>query len=182
MRSSQMPTAENGWVNTIKATDPEAIALVQDLLESQIYCHLSTCSPDGFPWSSPLLFVWDQDLNLYWSSAIAAHHSQNLSQNQGRAMVTVYDAARIKATFFAGNATELTELEPLRQVLRQFDERAQRPTPRQAEDYLGISPRRMYQFTVQQAWVSGDRLLSGGQLIDTKIHLDLATLKAYFSP
>ncbi|MEB3224569.1 MAG: pyridoxamine 5'-phosphate oxidase family protein, partial [Synechococcus sp.] len=161
---------------------PEAIALVKDLLETQIYCTLSTCSSAGFPWGSPLLFVWDQDLNLYWSSAIAAQHSQNLVHNHGRAMVTVYDAARIKAAFFAGNATELSELELLKQVLRLFDQRAKRPTPRQAEDYLGPSPRRMYKFTVQQAWVSGDRLFTEGQLIDTKIQLDLTMLRAYFSP
>ena len=179
---AQLATAANGWVDTTKATDPEAIALVKELLETQIYCSLSTCSPAGLPWSSPLLFVWDQGLNLYWSSAIAAQHSQNLSQNQGRAMVTVYDASRIKAAFFAGKAAELTALEPLRQVLSRFDQRAQRPTPRQAADYLGDSPRRMYQFTVEQAWVSGDRLLSQGQLIDTRIQLDLDGLKAYFSP
>ncbi|MBV5257880.1 pyridoxamine 5'-phosphate oxidase family protein [Synechococcus moorigangaii CMS01] len=182
MFSPQLPTAQNGWVDTTKATDPEAIALVQDLLDTQIYCHLSTCSPDGFPWSSPLLFVWDQGLNLYWSSAIAAQHSQNLLKNQGRAMVTVYDAPRIKAVFLAGTATELTALAPLKQVLTQFDQRAQRPTPRQTADYLGPSPRRMYQFSVQQAWVSGDRLLAEGQLIDTKIQLDLLTLQHYFSP
>ncbi|WP_030007628.1 pyridoxamine 5'-phosphate oxidase family protein [Picosynechococcus sp. NKBG042902] len=179
---AQFATAENSWIDTTKATDPEAIALVKDLLETQIYCNLSTCSPLGWPWSSPLLFVWDQGLNLYWSSAIAAQHSQNLYQNQGRAMVTVYDASRIKAAFFAGTATELTALEPLRQVLSQFDQRAKRPTPRQAADYLGASPRRMYQFTAQQVWVSGDRLLSQGQLIDTKVQLDLDGLKDYFSP
>jgi hypothetical protein len=45
-----------------------------------------------------------------------------------------------------------------------------------AEDYLDSSPRRIYQFEPQQAWVSGERLAVGNQLLDTKIQINLQNL------
>jgi nitroimidazol reductase NimA-like FMN-containing flavoprotein (pyridoxamine 5'-phosphate oxidase superfamily) len=176
MPTPQPATAENAWVNTIDGDRLDILALARQLISEQIYGTLSTCSPDGMPWGTPLFFVYDEVLNFYWSSAIAAQHSQNLYANQGRAMITIYDATKIKAVYFSGVATELTEPTKLAQILKLFDQRAKRPNPRLAADYLDQSPRRMYQFAINEAWVSGDRLQLGDQLIDTKIQLNLATL------
>ena len=41
--------------------------------------------------------------------------------------------------------------------------------PRRGEDYLGPSPRRFYRFVADRAWLQGERLPEGQQLIDTKI-------------
>ena len=93
---SQIATAANGWVNTAQSQDPEAIALAASLISEQIYCTLATASTDGIPWSTPLFYVFDQDLHLYWSSAITSQHSQNLTQNNGRSMITLFDAKKVK--------------------------------------------------------------------------------------
>lgn len=170
--TGQLPTAENGWINTIEQNNPAAIALAKHLITEQIYCTLSTCTADGMPWGSPLLFVYDQDFKLYWSSAIAAQHSQNLYHNHGRATITLYDASQIKAVYLRGLANELTDTQQLATILQLFDQRAQRPTARQCPDYLAPSPRRMYQFTPHDLWLTGDRLTVQDQLIDTKIHLN----------
>lgn len=176
MPTPQPATADNAWVNTIDGDRLEIIALARQILSEQIYGTLSTCSPDGMPWGTPLFFVYDEMLNFYWSSAIAAQHSQHLYTNQGRAMITIYDATKVKAIYFSGVATELTELEPLTAALARFDYRAKRPNPRLATDYLEPSPRRMYQFQPEKAWITGDRLQLADQLIDTKIQLNLSAL------
>ncbi|MEO1446802.1 MAG: hypothetical protein AAFV46_11340 [Cyanobacteria bacterium J06635_11] len=51
--------------------------------------------------------------------------------------------------------------------------------PRSRDDYLGESVRRMYQFVPTQVWSTGERFAQGKQLVDTKVLLDLETLKAY---
>ena len=56
IRSSSMmepATAENGWVSTIDSKNPEVIAKARHIIESNLYCVLSTCSPDGYPRVSP---------------------------------------------------------------------------------------------------------------------------------
>ncbi|OKH16024.1 pyridoxamine 5'-phosphate oxidase family protein [[Limnothrix rosea] IAM M-220] len=183
MSKPQIATAANGWVNTAESESLEstgAIALAASLISEQIYCTLATASIGGIPWSTPLFYVFDQELNLYWSSAIAAQHSQNLAQNEGRSFITLYDVAKVKAVYFSGFATELNGEMAAQNILKLFDQRAKRPNPRLAKDYLGQSCRRMYKFTPEKVWVTGDRLTVDEQLVDTKIQLNLNSLKAIF--
>lgn len=177
MLKKKIATAENAWVSISDDENSESIALAKQIISEQIYCTLSTCSAAGMPWGTPLLFVHDEALNLYWSSAIAAQHSQNLYQNAGKAMITIYDAVKIKAVYCAGIATELMNTDQLEKVLQKFDQRAKRPTPRMASDYLNQSPRRMYRFEMKEIWVTGDRLQVADQLIDTKIQLNLEAMR-----
>ena len=146
MSEPQIATAANAWVNTAQSKNPEAIALANSLITEQIYCTLATASADRIPWSTPLFYVFDENLNLYWSSAIASQHSQNLTQNNGRSMITLFDANKVKAVYFSGVSVELTDEPQLEAVLKLFDERAKRPNPRLIKDYLGESCRRMYKF------------------------------------
>jgi hypothetical protein len=86
-------TAENGWVNTIDSKNPEVIAQARHIIESNLYCVLSTCSSDGFPWVSPVFFAGDEGWNIYWASAVASRHSQNLCSNNGRAAIAIFDSS-----------------------------------------------------------------------------------------
>jgi len=47
-------TALNGWISTIDSKNPEVIAKARHIIESNLYCVLSTCSPEGYPWVSPV--------------------------------------------------------------------------------------------------------------------------------
>lgn len=179
MRIGEIASSKNAWVNTIDGQQMEAIALFENIIAEQIYCTLSTCSLEGMPWGSPLLFVYDAAFNIYWSSAIAAQHSQNIYQNAGKSALTIYDAAKIKGIYLSGITTELTEQIPLETVLKLFDHRAKRSTPRKAIDYLEPSPRRMYKFSIKSAWITGDRLLFQEQLIDTKTAISLNPHKSH---
>lgn len=126
------------------------------------------------------MFFCYQDLNLYWSSAVTSRHSQNLYRNQGRLAIAIYDSGVAEGTgkglYFSGSASELQpeEVETVMKLL--FEKAGGSPPNRTASDYLGESPRRIYHFQPKEAWVTGERLSIGNQLVDTKIQLDLTDL------
>ncbi|MBD1876988.1 pyridoxamine 5'-phosphate oxidase family protein [Nodosilinea sp. FACHB-131] len=173
-------TAENGWVNTADGQTPEVIARARQILDGTIYASLSTCSPEGLPWVSPLFFTYDSDWNLYWSSAMVAQHSQNLYANQGRAAIAIYSTDREEGKgqglYFSGTAAEVAA-EDVERVIPLLLKRATKGQQRAPADYLAPSPRRLYRFQPQDVWITGERIaLSETILIDTKIKLDLISL------
>ncbi len=180
------PTADNGWVNTLDSQKPEVLSKAQSIISSNIYCNLSTATPDGYPWGSPVFFAYDhEDYSIYWCSAIAARHSQNLHNNQGRAFIVVYDssapAGSGKGLYFTGTATEETEPERISRAFKLLIVRANLNLERSALDYLYSSPRRIYRFQADETWVSGDRVPAGNnQLVDTKILIQLSSLINFF--
>jgi hypothetical protein len=173
-------TAVNGWVNTIDSQNPEVIAKARCIIANNLYCTLSTCSVDGFPWVSPVFFAYDDSLNIYWSSAVASKHSQNIYINHGRVVIAIYDSSIPEGSpeglYFDGTASELNQ-DYTEKAFQLLASRARKPLLRTAADYLNDSPRRIYEFQLQQAWVTGNRLPVGNQLVDTKILIDIA-LKA----
>lgn len=179
MTSGESASIANGWVNTIDSNKPEIIANFRRIIANNLYCNLSTCSVDGFPWASPVFFAYDDSLNIYWSSAIAAQHSQNIYSNHGRVAIAIYDSSHqegaVEGVYFDGCAFELNQ-DYAQTAFSLLSSRAKKPIPRTAADYLGDSPRRIYQFQPQQAWITGNRLPIGNQLVDTKIHLNLPDL------
>lgn len=171
-------TEANGWVSTPEA-EAAAIEAAQRLLAAGRYCTLSTCSADGFPWASPLLYVYDERWRLYWSSAVAAQHSQNLVANQGRAAIAIYssDAAQsqVEGLYLSGTASELPP-EQVPYVLTRLRQRLGDRPPRRAADYLPPACRRFYQFQPSSVWITGERLAVGSVRVDTKVQLSLAAL------
>jgi hypothetical protein len=175
-------TAANGWVNTAEGQNLDAIARARQMIEGTIYCSLSTCSPEGLPWVSPVFFAYSSSWQIYWASAIAAHHSQNLRANGGRAAIAIYstqpDQGKGQGLYLTGTAAEV-EPEDVALVIPLLTGRSGQGHRRTPADYLPPSPRRLYRFTPQQVWITGERLaLSETILVDTKIQLDLVSLIA----
>ncbi len=174
--------ADNAWIDTVKGKDPTVLAQARHILEANIYGTLSTCSADGWPWASPVFFTYDSAWHLYWSSAIAARHSQNLAQNQGRSMIAIYSTHRGEGKgqglYLSGVAGELDadRVDAVMQAL--FRRAGGEPPQRTATDYLAPSPRRIYAFRPERVWITGERLAVGNQLVDTKIELSLADVLA----
>lgn len=59
-------------------TDREKIA---DLLRAQSTLALATVSVEGTPHATPVFYIADDDLALYWFSSPSSLHSQNLAAN-----------------------------------------------------------------------------------------------------
>ncbi|RUR73921.1 hypothetical protein PCC6912_54620 [Chlorogloeopsis fritschii PCC 6912] len=174
-------SATNGWVNTIDSKNPEVIAKASRIIANNIYCTLSTCCADGSPWVSPLFFAYDDNLNIYWSSAIVSKHSQNI-YNNGRVAIAIFNSSVSEGTpeglYLYGTASELKR-EETEKVMKLLVNRARRQVNRTIADYLDDSPRRIYQFQPQEVWVSGDRLPidNSNVLVDTKTQVNLLELR-----
>ena len=170
-------TANNGWVDSTQSSNPKILETARSIMENNIYCNLSTCSPDGYPWSSPVFFAYDRQWNIYWCSAVVSQHSQNIYQNQGRVAISIFNSnvreATGKGLYFSGLGMEVKEsLLPF--AIKLLFERAKKPmTMKTPEDLLNNSPRKMYQFQPQKAWITGERLPVDNHLIDIKISLNL---------
>ncbi|MGD1905338.1 MAG: pyridoxamine 5'-phosphate oxidase family protein [Leptolyngbyaceae cyanobacterium] len=173
-------TAQNAWIDTLKGQDPQILAQARQIIATNIYCTLSTCSPEGVPWASPVFFTYDASWTLYWSSATASLHSQNLAQNQGRIAIAIYsthvEALKGQGLYLSGGAGELAPDRVEAVMQRLFQRAGGKPPTRTATDYLGASPRRIYAFQPEKVWMTGERLPQGNQLIDTKIELNLTAL------
>ncbi len=108
-------TETNQWTNTVDSDNPAVLQKAKNIISSNLYCSLSTCSTEGEPWISPLLFVYDNDWNLYWSSAIVSKHSQNIYSNAGKVAIAIYGSPIPEGTgqglYFTGTATEVESAE-----------------------------------------------------------------------
>jgi general stress protein 26 len=170
----------NGWVNSADRQDSKRLDQAHRILQTERFCTLATVDSAGFPWASPLLYGYDAGLTLYWSSAIAARHSVNLDETQGRCAVTMFDShaspGKIAGLFLTGVAGLVSENQVAQAMEHLFDRMDQRPD-RTAADYLGDSPRRFYQFQPREIWLTGDRVPVGNQLVDTKVALDVEALR-----
>lgn len=179
---AQLATAANAWINTAEAQVPDRLVQAVEILQHNRFCTLATVSPEGWPWASPLLYGYDSQLTLYWSSAIVARHSIDLETSEGRCAVTVYDSqaspGKVAGLFFQGVAQLVPEAE-VAEAMRHLFARVTNPPDRTAADYLGESPRRFYQFQPTQIWMTGSRIPVGNQLVDTKIQLDQSALLQY---
>ena len=176
----ELASVANGWVNTADSSNPEIIEQVRRIITSNIYCTLSTCSVDCMPWASPVFFAVDDNLNIYWSSAVASKHSQNLYLNSGRVAIAIFASSpsggTVEGVYFSGNAMELQRRDDVEVALECLLARARRKHNRTADDYLGESPRRIYRFQPQAVWLTGERIAVGNQLVDTKVYVSLADL------
>lgn len=68
----ELPTADNSWTDSTQEHNPELFQKASHILETNLYCTLSTASPDGEPWVSPVflpligsgIFIGVQPLHL----------------------------------------------------------------------------------------------------------------------
>jgi uncharacterized protein YhbP (UPF0306 family) len=107
----ELPTADNSWIDSTQEHNPELFQKASRILETNLYCTLSTASSDGEPWVSPVFFAFDRQWHLYWCSAVASKHSQNIEQNQGKVAVAIFDSTVAEATgkglYFYGTARQV---------------------------------------------------------------------------
>ena len=177
----ELANADNHWVTTLSQTPPELLHQAHRILSSSLYSSLSTCSSDGIPWNSPLFFAFDAQFNIYWSSAITSRHSQNLDRNAGRAAISIYATTNSQGAvegFYGSGVAAEVDRTCAEVALPYLQARAKNLMQRTVDDYWGDSPRRIYRLELEEAWLTGERVESANQLVDTKVSLDLSALRA----
>lgn len=80
----------NGTSHKMSGTqDAENRAIVEAFLRSQNTMTLSTCDESGWPQATPLFYIVDEDMRLYWVSSLSSAHSHQLAR-EPRAAVSIY--------------------------------------------------------------------------------------------
>jgi uncharacterized protein YhbP (UPF0306 family) len=106
----------------------EQLRLVAALLAEETTLALATGGEDGLAAVTPLFYIADAELTLYWLSSESSPHSQNL-KNEPRAAVTVYRKAeswrQIRGLQMRGLASPIRDAQRRRERLVAYGERFQ---------------------------------------------------------
>jgi hypothetical protein len=101
----------------------EQLKLVAALLAEETTLALATGGEDGLAAVTPLFYIADEKLTLYWLSSEASPHSQNL-RNESRAAVTVYREAeswrQIRGVQMRGLVSKVANPERRRALLKTY--------------------------------------------------------------
>jgi hypothetical protein len=104
----------------------EQLKLVAALLAEETTLALATGGEGGLAAVTPLFYIADEELTLYWLSSEASPHSQNL-KNEPRAAVTVYRKAeswrQIRGLQMRGLVSKVASPERRRALLKTYCER-----------------------------------------------------------
>lgn len=104
----------------------EAIATIAAFLKSQSTLALATLASDGSPRVTPLFYLPEDDLRVYWFSSAASEHSRSLRRNPAAA-VTVYRPTErwreIRGVQMRGTASAIGDRKLRRVIAESYAER-----------------------------------------------------------
>lgn len=160
-----------------RTTNYESIAV--SILNRIRYATVATVSMKGLPWNSPVSFVYDEDLRLYWFSDRASQHSRNI-RHTGVVFIVIYDStlpegSGAKGLYMYAKATEVEDPSLVRHARYLKDGE---PRPDDMRAFLGAdSIRRVYQATPMQLWMNDvERTKDGVFIRDYRIELSVARI------
>lgn len=156
------------------------IPIIKKILEENQQMVLATITPEGEPWISPLFYSYTEHFTLFWTSAKVAKHSQNLIEN-AKTAVTIHNREmhgqpNWDCVFFTGNAYEVSAQE-FPQALNNYYNRGHlalkedKEHPVFAKDFLDGSPRRLYKFIPEHAYILNPPITVEGHIFDNRVEV-----------
>jgi uncharacterized protein YhbP (UPF0306 family) len=104
----------------------EELELVARLLRQQTTLSLATTGEDGAACATPLFYLADEELSLYWLSSEGSQHSQNLKRRPTAAAAVYGSAAswrEIRGVQMRGAARIVADPERRRTLVKAYCER-----------------------------------------------------------
>ncbi|HYG83914.1 MAG TPA: pyridoxamine 5'-phosphate oxidase family protein [Verrucomicrobiae bacterium] len=149
------------------------------LIRSIQYATVATASAEGKPWNSPVFYLYDNDMNIYWLSDKENQHSQNVRAN-GDAFIVIYDSTvpvvpveGCKGVYLQTKVIEINDLETARKALANKNINLGVA----AEDCVGDAVRRIYKATPVCAWVNDAEVVDGAPRRDFRLEIPLSEIK-----
>jgi nitroimidazol reductase NimA-like FMN-containing flavoprotein (pyridoxamine 5'-phosphate oxidase superfamily) len=143
---------------------------------------ISTCTPNGNPWITPVFYAYDDDYNLYWVSSKNARHSKNIRSNPKIAIV-IFDSTKGEgegdAIYIEATAKEMKTTKEIEEGMKYYDTRASKKElmVKDPENVTGKKEWRFYKAEPKVIYKSGDAKTVNGQYVDTRIKLNLEKLQ-----
>ena len=144
---------------------------VEKTLKLVLYCTLATVCEDGSPWGTPVFFVADEDMNIYWWSDEQAQHSRNIAKNP-KVFITVFDSSlpesQAKGVYISALA-EAVSRDDLPRIIDLYNSKA-KDFELTTKNTTGNAPTRLYKAKLAKKWTnsSGRR---EGMYIDVREEL-----------
>jgi hypothetical protein len=130
----------------------------KEIISKLLYITVATATPNGLPWNSPVFAAFDENYTFYWTSWPGTQHSQNITANP-HVFLVIYDSTvpqgQGEGVYIQANALEVTDIKDIQRGSDILYARKGKPT-RDAKEFLGDSPRRMYKAVPEKAWVNLD--------------------------
>jgi len=149
----------------------------KEILGKIIYATIATASKAGKPHNSPVRYVFDEDMNIYWFSTKVSVHSQNVRENED-VFIVVYDSTVPEGdgegVYFEAKAYEITDPEEInyaRRIKRGADFSGD------ADDFLGDAVRRCYKAVPARTWMNEAEIDNGKFIKDFRVEIPLELLK-----
>lgn len=149
----------------------------KQIIEKIIYITIATCSKKGNPWNTPVYSAFDEDYNFYWASDKNGQHSKNISENENVFLV-IYDSTAPEGTgegvYIQAKAHMLTDEKEIERAHELLAKRKTKQSSklRDATEFMGDYPRRVYKAVPEKFWINGDGDINGNY-VDIRMEVDL---------
>jgi uncharacterized protein YhbP (UPF0306 family) len=92
--------------------DIDRIAKAKEILSEIRYVTIASASNEAEPWGTPVLGVFDEQYNFYWTSFSNTQHSKNIQENS-RVYLTCFDSTSLPGegggVYIQAQAIEITD-------------------------------------------------------------------------
>lgn len=134
------------------------VAKAKEILANIRYVTIATASKMAEPWGTPVLAVFDEQYNCYWTSMNNTQHSHNIQENP-RVFLTCFDSTVLPGegggVYMEAQAMEMTDFTEITGAAELLYARKNKPV-RNAEEFLGDSLKRMYKAAPKKFWITLD--------------------------
>jgi uncharacterized protein YhbP (UPF0306 family) len=140
---------------------------IHEWLRSQTTLVLATAGENSLPRSTPLFFIADDDLRLYWFSSPSSLHSRNCARNPQASIAISKDAHRwqqIQGVQMQGSVSIVTDRSLRNKIARAYSARFQ------LGNLFAFTIRRSSLYCFRPSWV---RYLDNSRRFGYKFELNL---------
>lgn len=143
-------------------------ARAKEIISKILYITVATATKDGIPWNSPLYSAFDEDYNFYWVSDQNGQHSKNIEEND-KVFLAIYDSTVPEGTgegvYIQAKAHKLTDEDDIQKALGHLYRRIGKdPHKREASEFLGNYPQRIYKAVLEKVWINDDGKVNGNYI------------------
>jgi general stress protein 26 len=138
----------------------------KEIIKSINYITIATVDEDGQPWNTPVYRSYDEGFSFYWTSWTETQHSQNIAKNP-KVFLSIYDSTQAPGTGFGvyvkAKAHVVEDIDEINSALKLYYGQRNLPA-RQAEEFLGEYPRRLYKAVPEQFWMNDISKINGNHI------------------
>lgn len=144
------------------------------ILDRIIYATIATTTKEGKAWNTPVRYVLDASLNIYWFSDKEGQHSINIRNNPD-VFIVIYDSTVPEGkgagagVFIQAKATEINDPETIR-LARSIKKGRNLDAP---DDFMGKAIRRVYKAVPQRMWTNAAEIKNGMFIRDYRIEVPI---------